>query len=640
MAPDNLEPSKINWHVAFPFTHLFRSFRMAIHPSKLALALGAVLVCYFAGRFLDVIAGKRVVVERPVYDLRMPADEIQQFIYTADSNQFYQWRDQAIQRRRQATIDQIRGLLNKNTKQANKIVDEGKALEQLSKKHQRELGDAQSTLEDHYGKAIAAAKDDQAKISQIDRANYYLQVAMLRGTTAADRLGHLEIDDAVNAVVLPDPAAEKKDVDRKEVAKDRQKVIRTVQLADGVQQVQGLEGVGIFGAALSYGILMFNQAVESVLALKFFFNDDFQGFSTTNSAPPGLVSTLGLAIMGLAWFAKVHWLYFIIYGLICMAVWAIAGGAICRIAALHATRDEKIPLTESVSFAIKKGISFFAAPLMPIVFIAACCVPLFLYGFVAAIPIVGELIAGLGFGLVLLIAFVQALLIVGGLAGLGLLYPTIAVEGSDTFDAFSRSYSYVFGRPWRTVFYTLVAAIYGTLCFVFVKLLVGLVFLLTHRVVGFGMNLDTASQAGGLGKLEAMWSSPSFAGPFFGRFFAFPLNWSESIGTFCTAIWVFMLVGLVIGFAISFFFTANTLIYLLLRRVVDATELDEVYVEEFEQPGEAEPAAVPVQEAPPAAAEQQQQEQEQKPAEDEQQAEEQQEDKPGPQGQDDTPAGT
>src|SRR5438309_3849703 len=43
----------IDWRRAFPFTHLFRSFRIAIHPSKLALGLIALLCLYVGGLLLD-----------------------------------------------------------------------------------------------------------------------------------------------------------------------------------------------------------------------------------------------------------------------------------------------------------------------------------------------------------------------------------------------------------------------------------------------------------------------------------------------------------------------------------------------------------------------------------------------------------
>ena len=43
----------INWREVFPFTHLFRAFRIAVHPSKLLLALSALLLIYLGGRVLD-----------------------------------------------------------------------------------------------------------------------------------------------------------------------------------------------------------------------------------------------------------------------------------------------------------------------------------------------------------------------------------------------------------------------------------------------------------------------------------------------------------------------------------------------------------------------------------------------------------
>src|SRR5258706_2407566 len=43
----------INWRETFPFTNIFRSFRVAIHPSKLILALLALFLIYLGGRLMD-----------------------------------------------------------------------------------------------------------------------------------------------------------------------------------------------------------------------------------------------------------------------------------------------------------------------------------------------------------------------------------------------------------------------------------------------------------------------------------------------------------------------------------------------------------------------------------------------------------
>src|SRR6185503_11482657 len=69
------------------------------------------------------------------------------------------------------------------------------------------------------------------------------------------------------------------------------------------------------------------------------------------------------------------------------------------------------------------------------------------------------------FVLILAAGFVMTLVLLGTFGGFNLMYPTIAVEGSDSFDAISRSFSYVYARPWRMVFYTVVAVVYGALTY-------------------------------------------------------------------------------------------------------------------------------------------------------------------------------
>ena len=88
---------------------------------------------------------------------------------------------------------------------------------------------------------------------------------------------------------------------------------------------------------------------------------------------------------------------------------------------------------------------------------------------VGAIPFVGEIVMGIFFIFFIAVAFVLMLLLLGVMGGFHLLYPTIAVEGSDTFDAMSRAFAYVYARPWRLGFYTLVSLFYGVLTFLFVE---------------------------------------------------------------------------------------------------------------------------------------------------------------------------
>ena len=55
-----------------------------------------------------------------------------------------------------------------------------------------------------------------------------------------------------------------------------------------------------------------------------------------------------------------------------------------------------------------------------------------------------------------------------GLVGYPLMYTTLSVDGTDTFDALSRTYNYVFQAPWNFLWYSLVAIFYGAVVTFFV----------------------------------------------------------------------------------------------------------------------------------------------------------------------------
>jgi hypothetical protein len=222
-------------------------------------------------------------------------------------------------------------------------------------------------------------------------------------------------------------------------------------------------------------------------------------------------------------------------------------------------------------------------------------------GLFGAIPYVGEIFAGLLWPLALAGGFVMVLVIIGTGGGFILMFPTIAVEGSDSFDAISRSSSYVYGKPWRMAFYVLVAGLYGAICYLFVRLFTHVLLNATHVAAGLGMNIDgSGALPETVGKLDAIWTRTSLleAGRFYGAFNQYPLNWTEWLCSVPIMIYTYLVLGLVIAFAVSFFFSASTLIYYLLRREVDATDIEDVYLEEYEE--ELGPVTAPPPETPAA----------------------------------------
>ena len=165
----------------------------------------------------------------------------------------------------------------------------------------------------------------------------------------------------------------------------------------------------------------------------------------------------------------------------------------------------------------------------------------------------------------------------GSYAVSALLYPTIAVEGADSFDAMSRSFAYVYARPWRLAFYTVTSLVYGVVTFLFVSFAVFLILFLTHTFVGWGMDLFGAHYGAlsGVPALETMWPTPQFMN-LAARVNWYVLSWPEFFGALLLHFWLYLLISGIGAYVISYYFSSHTIIYLLLRRSVDGQNLREV----------------------------------------------------------------
>ncbi len=235
-------------------------------------------------------------------------------------------------------------------------------------------------------------------------------------------------------------------------------------------------------------------------------------------------------------------------------IWAIFGGAITRIAAIQFAQDDHIGCRAALGFSLKRILSLVSAPLLPFAgmgFFWGLCLLIGLFG---NIPGAGGVIVGLLWGLAFLFAFVMTLILLVTLAGWPLMMTTISVEDSDGFDGLSRIFSYLFGRIWYFLWLTVVTLCYGALCLFLAEVLLQLMAYLAYWGVSWGMG---SAQAGTLFQQD----QPSLAT-------------TISIG------WGSILNLLFSGFVISFFWSASTVIYFLLRKCDDGTPLDHVYVAE------------------------------------------------------------
>ncbi|MCS7166108.1 MAG: hypothetical protein RMI91_08155 [Gemmatales bacterium] len=273
-----------------------------------------------------------------------------------------------------------------------------------------------------------------------------------------------------------------------------------------------------------------------------------------------------------------------------LLVWGCVGGAITRIAAVEFARNDRIDVWESLRFTFARFGSLFGAPIFPIVVVGVVTVVVVVVGTVLMmIPWVGDLVGALTFPLALLAGLFMAMALLV-YAGWPLMYPAISAEGGDAFDAISRSASYMYQRPWHYIFYWSVALVYGVIVLFFVVTFTSFFVYLT------GWALDLV--------WRPVWRS-SDPDPLRALFIYAPQSYgwrqmltgevaavSEVANKMALVPWVAALIlgawlhlvflGM-LGFAYSLFWSASTIIYFLLRKDVDETDLDEVYFEEEQE---------------------------------------------------------
>ncbi len=259
-----------------------------------------------------------------------------------------------------------------------------------------------------------------------------------------------------------------------------------------------------------------------------------------------------------------------------LVVWAIFGGAITRIAAVQFARDEQVGLRSALKFALGKFLSYLSAPLLPAAGIGVFWALCLLLGIVGRVPLFGDILVGALWGIPLLLGLLMSLVLIGVAVGWPLMYVAISAEGSDAFDGFSRTYSYVYSRPWHYLWFTVVASAYGSVVIVFIISFAGLSVFLASRSVASGIGADAAANL--FQAAPVLFENVSPADEDFES--------SITLGTQFVGVWLHIVSLFVAGFVYSYFWSASTIIYFLLRQSDDATDLDEVFLPEEQEPDE------------------------------------------------------
>ncbi|MBN2210836.1 MAG: hypothetical protein JW709_05515 [Sedimentisphaerales bacterium] len=558
-----------------PFVKLFTAFRSAIQPGRLLLALVGIAVLFIAGYILDAVwLDSARVMTNPDSNF---SNEIEAAVAGKNPDVYRSEARAAYEKQLVRVL--MEDPFKLSEEDAKETVITGKAAGLIKDKYADRLEDAADILGQSYDNRITDIKDEyddkikraiaeedkyeqmrDQELEDLQAAYNSLATALISGSASAADMNRW-LDEVV--VIKPNLTGESLTQGRNDIKKSKQELNDVLNLARAYRLAKTAEGQGIFEAFCQFKMNRFHVAVQDLLSM------DLTG------ARVALTDIL----KGGKWLISEHILYSLFFFAIWLIIIAVFGGAICRMAALQFARDERIGPMHALKFSLKKLGSFITAPLVPLGIIILIGVLLAVGGLVGSIPVVGEIIAGILTGLALLGGFVIALVAIGLMGGFNLMYPAIAVEGSDSFDAISRSFSYLFSRPWRLGFYTLVAWIYGAICYLVVRLFVFVTLLAVHTAAGWTMNIDGSSLIPSRGKLDAIWPAPSFW-DLTGNINWATLGGAETIAAAIIFVWVALLAGCVLAFMLSFFYTAHTTIYFLLRQRVDATDLEDVFIEE------------------------------------------------------------
>jgi hypothetical protein len=260
---------------------------------------------------------------------------------------------------------------------------------------------------------------------------------------------------------------------------------------------------------------------------------------------------------------KFAWAICIVDAFWLLLVWSFVGGAITRIAVVHIGREERIGFKEAFCFVRGKYVSYLMSPLF--VMLACAVLSLPILGISALLNFdMGVVFAGVLWVLVVIAGIAIAVLLTGLFFGWPLMWPTIsAEEAGDVYEATSRSFAYTFQAPLQYFgFALIIGAIWvpGVVIVQSFAVLVEQVVFIVGGISG-GSTMADAQQfieTGAMGN-----HSPSGT-------YALGVNVIGGIH------WIGHVVA--DAFCASFFFSSAAGVYLLLRRFVDQTEIDEVFV--------------------------------------------------------------
>jgi hypothetical protein len=283
-----------------------------------------------------------------------------------------------------------------------------------------------------------------------------------------------------------------------------------------------------------------------------------------------------------------------------LLVWGLVGGAITRIAALKFTRDEAPGPVAAVKHAVAKLPSYSLPPLVALAGAAVFAIQLAVFGVFMRLDVLAFL-AALIWPFVLILGLLMAILLLGALIGWPFMWATISVEGTDAFDALSRSYAYTYQRPWRLLWYVLFVTLLAAISMFVVKMFAASAIALGDWSVNWGLDNETMREVvrpvNSTADEQRVLPPPAVplvdgdveaTEPGEVRGDTIDEEAGREVSMFRTGarravfFWKSLMAALAAGYQAGFLWVSAVGVYLLLRRDIDGVQPTEVYLEQDE----------------------------------------------------------
>ncbi|QQE11404.1 hypothetical protein JD969_18195 [Planctomycetota bacterium] len=341
-------------------------------------------------------------------------------------------------------------------------------------------------------------------------------------------------------------------------------------------------GQKIFSQSVSNELYAFRDLIYSAISLDLGYHNFMSDAPTQSSGVLGALYQMVIGVPSAVYNDNPAFFGIFVFWIFILNVFF--GGSISRLASLQATRDLRPSFTAGLLYTYHHFLSFIGALLLPLLIVTLISLLLAFVGLLFNYSITG-LLGALVFGFLIIGGIIISLLLIGFAGAANLMFASITTDGTDAFDTISRTYNYVMRQPWRFVFYNAFALIYGAITYTFLALLIFLALWATKTFVGWWVFTDTdiATTLGtqATNTFDAILPDPKlFELPFY-------TEQAPEAGDAITAIvstWVKLLIALLPAFAFSYYYTAQTFIYLLLRQHSDGTEPQQVHIEPGDDP--------------------------------------------------------